>query len=695
MSNKNNPVSINTEQQLGFITINYPPVNALGYRVRRNLLDAIETLEDDNECKIIIIQCVGKTFIAGADIKEFGKAAVEPFLPDVVNRIEASKKPVVASLFGTVLGGGLEVALACHYRLALSSTKVGFPEVNLGLIPGAGGTQRLMRLTGISKAVEMICSGKHYPVTKLQDFGLFDAIFTTGSDEHLTTLQQQTMGFCKQLIANNALQVNAVGSRSVNTDNVDWHAAKESVINNARGRIAPVVAFEVIQQTRDKTIHEGMAIEREAFLQSLGSEQSMALRYAFAAEKKAVKPSVDSTALDVTDVGVIGGGTMGVGIAVNFLNAGFRVRLIEQTESAAETAYERVNKLITASVKKGRITSEVAASRLGALASGTDKKSLANCQLVVEAVFEDIEIKKTLFAELEASCNGSTIFASNTSYLDINEMAQASKRPGKVIGMHFFSPAHIMKLLEVVEADKTADTTLATVMKVGKKLGKIPVVVKVCFGFAGNRTYSRYGREIQQILLEGASVAQIDGALTRWGMAMGPLAVQDLSGIDIGYNARKSRPVPADDPGYFQPASLMVEHGRLGRKTQAGFYRYDEAGNAFPDSVVDEIIADKALQMGISQQQFSDEEIVDRALLALISEGLALFSEGIVQRLSDIDAIWLNGYGFPRYRGGPMFQAQQMGIEKLVSKMETLQQQYGKTVWPDLDYELIIQVLGD
>jgi len=684
---KPSPVTFVVNDCVGVITIDYPPVNALGQAVRLGLVEAVEALETDEFCKVIIIQCVGRTFIAGADIKEFGSPPLEPFLPDVVNRIEDCTKPVIASLFGTSLGGGLEVALACHYRVALATSKVGLPEVNLGLIPGAGGTQRLMRLVGVESALDMITSGKHLVASELQDSGFFDALFSLQSDHAVTELQQLTLTFARQLIANDHLVVDAVGKRSVEASNFDWDLAKQAVKKKARGRIAPLVALDVLQRTWHKPIEQGMAVEREAFIKLLASDQSAALRHAFAAEKKAGKSPIKAKALAVKQVGIIGGGTMGAGIATAFLSKGYFVILIEQTAEAAKAAYERIHNNITNNVKRGRMTAEQASRCMSSLSTGSDKQSLVKCELIIEAIFEDMAVKKALFAELDTICPSSIIFATNTSYLDINEIATATQHPERVIGMHFFSPANIMKLLEVVQADKSSEQALATAMEVGKKLGKVSVLVNVCFGFAGNRMYSRYGREIQQMLLEGAKVEQIDAAMTSWGMAMGPLAVQDLSGIDIGYKARNSRDFPEHDPGYFKPAAAMVENGRLGRKTKAGFYRYDESGKAQVDPAVGQLIKEKSIALAIKQHNFSDEEIVTRALFALISEGLQLFNDGIVQRLSDIDVIWLHGYGFPRYRGGPMFQAQQLGSEKVQQQMLKFQQQFGMAIWPDVNYE--------
>ncbi|MFT5451838.1 MAG: 3-hydroxyacyl-CoA dehydrogenase, partial [Enterobacterales bacterium] len=367
---------------------------------------------------------------------------------------------------------------------------------------------------------------------------------------------------------------------------------------------------------------------------------------------------------------------------------GYSVVLIEQTEDACKAAYDRIQANFDNNVKKGRMSQEVASGCMSYLATSSDKNTLTNCDLIIEAIFEDIDVKKALFAELDNICSNDCIFATNTSYLDINDIASATKHPERVIGMHFFSPANIMKLLEVVQADKSSPEALATAMQVGKKLGKVSVLVNVCFGFAGNRMYSRYGREIQQMLLEGAKVEQIDSAMTKWGMAMGPLAVQDLSGIDIGYKARNSKPFPEHDPGYFKAASAMVENGRLGRKTDLGFYRYDDNGKAQTDPIVAALITEKSTELSIEQRSFSDEEIVNRALFALISEGLQLFKDGIVQRLSDIDVIWLHGYGFPRYRGGPMFQAQLIGVDALTEQMTQYQQQFGTAIWPDVKYDI-------
>ncbi len=677
-----NIVAISLNQNIGIISINYPPVNALSQVVRQGLMDGIETLETDSQVKAIIIRCEQRTFIAGADIKEFGKPPLQPHLPDVVNRIEACTKPVIASMFGTTLGGGFEVALACHYRVAVASAKVGLPEVNLGLIPGAGGTQRLPRIVGCKKALEMTTSGKHYSVQAFKDYPLFDAIFD--QDE---SLDQLSIKFAEQLIEN---------SKSARTkpakmidDVEDWDSQLSSISKKARGKDAPVVAAELIKQTRDVSVIEGMKIERSEFVKLRDSEQSAALRYAFAVERTAAKTNFSAQPLEVKQVGIIGGGTMGSGIATAFLDSGFEVILIEQNAEALDAGVARIEKNFASNVKRGRMTSEAAEAKLSKIQASTDYQSLSHSDMVIEAVFEKMSVKKEIFSKLSSVCKDECILATNTSYLDINEIATSVERPEQVIGMHFFSPANIMKLLEVVQAEHSSEQALVTAMSVAKKLKKISVLVGVCFGFAGNRMYTRYGREVQQMLLEGASVVQVDKALTTWGMAMGPLAVADMSGIDIGVNARNSQPFPEHDPGYFRPSVLMFEQNRFGRKTGAGYYLYDQNNGATEDPLVADIIKTEAQKLNITQTTFTDEEIVQRCLLALISEGAQLLQDGIVQRLSDIDVIWLHGYGFPRHKGGPMFQAQQMGKGRLQASLEAIRVKAGEAIWPEVELDFL------
>jgi len=676
------PVIFKNEGSIGLIEINYPPVNALSQSVRQGIVDGLEKFESDVSINAIIIACVGKTFIAGADIKEFGNPPLEPHLPDVVNRIEASSKPVIASLYGTMLGGGFEVALACHYRIAMASAKFGLPEVNLGLIPGAGGTQRLPRMVGAQKAIEMITSGKHYSVKEFLETDLFDQVV----DEDL---EQATISFVNSMMDKGELNADPIGEKKILNDVNDWEQVLEKITKKARGKDAPVVAVNVIKQTLNCDILQGMKIEREAFVKLRDSEQSAALRFVFGAERLAAKTGIEEQPLVVKKVGIIGGGTMGSGIATAFLSSNFEVILIEQHHEALDAGKKRIESNFSSNIKRGRMAQTQVDSYLSKLSLEINYQSLSDCDLVVEAVFENMNVKKEIFSKLDSICKPSCILATNTSYLDIDEIASVISRPEQMVGMHFFSPANIMKLLEIVKANKSSDQAIVTAMTVAKKLKKISVLVGVCFGFAGNRMYTRYGREVQQMLLEGASVQQIDQALTGWGMAMGPLAVADMSGIDIGYHARSSQPFPEYDIGYFKPSELMYKKGRYGRKTGSGYYHYDESGKAKVDTSVDELILNQAQELNIIKRSFSDEDIVQRALYALISEGLQLLEDGIVQRASDIDVIWLHGYGFPRHKGGPMFQAKIIGKEKLASEFERLRAIEGTAIWPEVDFELI------
>ncbi len=678
------PVSFQTVNNIGIINIDYPPVNALSQSVRQGLVDGIVQFEQDESIDAIIIRCEKRTFIAGADIKEFAQAPLEPHLPDVVNRIEASKKPVIASLFGTSLGGGFEVALACHFRVALESAKVGLPEVNLGLIPGAGGTQRLPRIVGITKALQMITSGKHYSVKDFSKSKLFDQFFSANEN-----LNESTIKFVKNRLTNDSLKISRVGEQTMIDDVDDWQQTLDKIRKRSRGKDAPNVAARILLDTRSQTILDGMAVERKEFIKLKESEQSEALRFAFAAERQASKTDFNANPLPIKSVGVIGGGTMGSGIATAFLSAGFNIILIEQNEPALTLGKQRIESNFSANVKRDRMTQTQIEGYLDSLTTSVDYQSLSHCDLVIEAVFENMEVKKTIFKQFDQVCKSDCILATNTSYLDIDEIASAVRDPSRVIGMHFFSPANIMKLLEVVQAKASSEQALVTAMSIAKKLNKISVLVGVCFGFAGNRMYTRYGREVQQMLLEGASVSQVDNALTNWGMAMGPLAVADMSGLDIGYHARSSQPFPEYDKGYFKPAELMYLKKRYGRKTGAGYYQYNDVGKAISDPMVDELIAKEAKQLAIAPIEFCDELIVNRALYALISEGLQLLADGIVKRASDIDVIWLHGYGFPRHKGGPMFQAKQMGRDKLELELDQLRSIEGDKIWPKVDMALI------
>jgi len=580
------PVRYELQDNIGIITVDNPPVNALSHAVRQGLLDAITAAGSDSSEAVVII-CDGRTFIAGADIKEFGKPFKEPGLPDLLNTIEACEKPVIAAIHGTALGGGFETALAAHYRCAVPSAKVGLPEVKLGLLPGAGGTQRTPRLAGVKASLDLFISGAPIKAAQAKSIGLIDKI-------------------------------------------VD---------------------------------DEGQAVERRLFMECMQSPQSAGMRHIFFAERQASKIeglSKDTPRRPVDSVGVIGGGTMGGGIAMSFANAGIRVTMIEISDEALQRGLSIVERNYAGSVKRGKISEEKATACRGLISGSTDYAALAEVDMVIEAVFEDPDLKKKIFKQLDAVCKPGAILATNTSYQDVDAIAAVTARPEDVLGMHFFSPAHIMKLLEVVRGEKTADDVLATVMALAKKIRKVAVVSGVCYGFIGNRMLGPYGETTQLLLLEGASPQQVDSAMENWGMAMGPLRVFDLAGLDVGYKAREAlSDEQKGDPKTYRVPDLLVEAGRLGQKSGSGFYAYDENRRPTPDPVVEEMILKAAEELGIERREICDDEIVDRLISALVDEGRKILEEGIAQRSSDIDVVYIYGYGFPVSRGGPMFYADQ------------------------------------
>ena len=680
------PVKLFKHGAIAVISIDNPPVNALSQTVRRGIANCLRDAEIDEDVSAIVLACQGRTFIAGADISEFGKPPLEPHLPEVLQNLDQCKKPVVAALFGTALGGGFELALSCHYRVGITGTKVGLPEVTLGLIPGAGGTQLLPRIAGVETALEMITSGKLVTVDRLLELKIIDQLVEGD-------LLENAISYAKSMVDKGQ------GARPVSQIVIDKsanHAAlfdewRAKMARTARGQIAPQHCITSIENAVRLPFPEGLKKEREMFLECRSSSQSRAMRHAFFAERQSSKPTGinnDVAALAIHSVGVIGAGTMGGGIAMCFSSAGIPVTILEMGEGNLQRGLDGIRSRYQKNVTSGRISQQQCDSFVGNIQGTCDYKDLANVDLVVEAAFEDMAIKHQIFARLDEACKPETILATNTSYLDVDEIARATNRPNKVLGMHFFSPANIMKLLEVVRAEKTDEQTLITGMAIGKLIGKTTVSVGVCYGFVGNRMYSCYGREAQMLLLEGATPEQIDHAMKIWGMAMGPLAVNDLSGIDIAYKARRENPNLPDDPCYFKAADLMVESGRLGQKTGAGFYRYEqESGNKVVDQDVLNIIRTEAEKLGIRQrvglngEGISDEEIQNRLILALINEGARILEEGIVTRASDIDVIWINGYGFPRFRGGPMCYADEVGLQNVVHRINQFRQQFGDRYW--------------
>ena len=645
------PVNYTLTDEIGVITVDNPPVNALSHAVRQGLMDALD-LADNDDSRVILIICGGRTFIAGADISEFGKPMQEPMLPDIVNRIEGTTKPVVAAIHGTALGGGFEVALSTHYRCAVASAKVGLPEVKLGLLPGAGGTQRTPRLAGVEAALELMTSGAPIAAAKAQALGLVDKIIDGD-------LEQGAIAWARELLAADARPRRTSEQAVPEYEAGVFDGARKLLHKRARGQVAPQAIVDCVEAAATLPFEDGLKVERENFLRLMSGGQSAALRHFFFAERQAAR--VDGLADDtptrpVKSVGIIGGGTMGGGIAMSFANAGIPVTLIEISDDALGRGLSIIDRNYAGSVKRGKLSEEKAAACRALISGSTDYAALAEVDLVIEAVFEDPGLKKSIFKKLDGVCKSGAILATNTSYQDVDAIAAATSRPEDVVGMHFFSPAHIMKLLEVVRGERTADDVLATSMRLAKRIRKVPVVSGVCYGFIGNRMLQPYGQQSQLLLLEGATPEQVDGAMENWGMAMGPLRVFDLAGLDVGYKARQAlSDDEKGDPATYRVPDLLVEAGRLGQKSGAGFYTYDDNRRPTPDPVVHEVIKNAAAELNIERRAISDEEIVNRLIGALVDEGRKILEEGIAQRSSDIDVVYVYGYGFPAWRGGPMF----------------------------------------
>ena len=663
---------------IGVISVDNPPVNALSQPVRQGLLDAISAAQTDSSEAVVIV-CEGRTFIAGADITEFGKPAVEPFLPDLLNTIEDSRKPVVAAIHGTALGGGLETALSAHYRCAVASAKVGLPEVKLGLLPGAGGTQRVPRLAGVQAALDLITTGNPIGAERALELGLVDKIVDGD-------LRREAIAWARELIKQGAARRKSSEQPVPEFDAAVFEGYRAALAKRARGQIAPQHIVSCVEAATKHPFEEGLKVERDLFLECMQGSQSAALRHLFFAERQAAKIEDlprDTPQRPIDSVGIIGGGTMGGGIAMSFANAGIPVTLIEINDDALARGLSIVEKNYAASVKRGKLTEDRATKCRALITGSTDYASLAKADLVIEAVFEDPELKESIFVRLDAQCKPGAILATNTSYQDVNKIAAATKRPEDVIGLHFFSPANIMKLLEVVRAEKTADDVLATCMALAKRIRKVPVVSGVCYGFIGNRMLQPYFREAQLCLIEGATPEQVDNAMEEWGMAMGPIRVADLAGIDVGYKARQAlSESERGDPRAYRVADVLAEMGRLGQKSGAGFYRYDPGTRKHTnDPAVLEIIEREAAAFDIERRAIPDDEIVDRLVFALVNEGMRIIEEGIAQRPGDIDIVYIYGYGFPASRGGPMHYADAVGLKRVYERVLEFSERFGAEAW--------------
>lgn len=679
----NDVTDLSVEGDIAVLTLNSPPVNALSAGVRDGIYNGIEKAIADDAVKGIVLICEGRTFIAGADITEFGGAAKGASLFEAQSMIENSSKPVIAAIHGTALGGGLEVALTCHYRIGVPSAKCGLPEVNLGLLPGAGGTQRLPRIVGVEKALEFMTSGVHVPATDCLEIGLLDAMAEEGN------LRGDAIAYAIKIVADNA------PLKKVRDSNEKVEAARgkpeifanfrKSIARKTRGFEAPDAIIRCIEAAVDLPFDEGLKVEQSEFRVLVTGEQSAAQRYNFFGERQTWKiPDVpkDTPRIPVKKVGIIGAGTMGGGIAMNYASAGYDVTIVEQKQEALDRGLGVVRTNYERSAGRGRFTMEEAEARIARITGTLNIEDLADCDMVVEAVFENMEIKKSIFKDLDRIVKQGAILATNTSGLNIDEIASVTKRPEFVIGMHFFSPANVMRLVEVVRADHTSKEVINTTMQISKEIGKIASLVGVCPGFVGNRILGRRQAMAQRLVFEGTMPWDVDRVLFGFGFPMGPFAMSDLAGLDIGWNKETSKGETIRD--------ALCELDRRGQKTSAGYYDYDENRVASPSPVTEKIINDFVAKSGINKRSYTDEEILQRCLFPMINEGAKLLEEGMAIRSSDIDIVWCNGYGWPVYRGGPMFYGDLVGLDKVLAGMKELEAEHGAEFKPSALLEKLV-----
>ena len=668
-------VETENEGEIAVIRMHNPPVNALGHALRVSLQQAFAAANADAAVKAIVLTGSGKFFSAGADISEFKSQMKEPFLPQLIDAIEAGKKPVIAALNGTALGGGLELALGCHYRVASKDVRqLGLPEIKLGIIPGAGGTQRLPRAIGVEPALQLITTGNFIDAEKAAAIGLIDKLAEA-------ELLAEAIAFARQQAGKPPRRIGEKKLDKATFPPELFAKARAAVGRHPSGPLAATAAIDAVAAATELAITEGSARERALFREVGASPYARALQYAFFAERQAANlPGIgaDTKLRDIQAVGILGAGTMGTGITLAFLNAGFPVTLVETTREALDKGVARIQDTLSANAKRGRITAAQAADRFAKLTPSLEMADLGKADLIIEAVFENMELKKEVFAKLDKIAKSGAIIATNTSTLDVDEIAAETKRPQDVVGLHFFSPANIMRLLEIVRAEKTANDVMATSMAIAKRIGKVGVQAGVCDGFVGNRMLAAYGGEVQAMNLEGAMPQEIDGALEGWGMAMGPLAVSDLAGLDVGYRIRKGRKLTGEAAQNARIPDKIVEMGRHGQKTGAGYYKYDENRKRIVDPEIEALIRAEAEALQIKQRQIPADEIVERSLLRLANEGAKILEEGIALRASDIDTMYLNGYGFPAWRGGPMWQVDNViGMQRAAERIKAYEAKYG------------------
>ena len=673
-------VKVETRGSIAVITIDSPPVNALGAAVRRGIVDAVERASADAAVAALVLTGNGRCFSGGADIREFGQTPVAPTLRDVIDRIEDSPKPVVAAVHGVAYGGGFELALGCHLRIAAPSARFALPEVTLGLIPGAGGTQRLPRLIGAERALGVILTGTPVDAEEALSLGIVDEV----ADGDLVNA---AVASAEAHLKDGSAPGKTRDLRAPSPPDGFFDAHRKKIERRARGLIAPGYCIDSVENAVTLSFAEGMKKERAYFVECRDSDQSKAQRHVFFAEREANKiPGVpkDTAVLPIKTAAVVGCGTMGGGIAMNFANAGIPVRVLETDREALEKGFGIIAKNYASTVKKGRLSDADMETRLDLIEGTTDIADLAEADIVIEAVFEDMDIKREVFGRLDKACKANAILATNTSTLDVDEIAAATGRPDKIIGTHFFSPANVMKLMENVRGAETSPETIATVMKLSKTIGKVGVLVGICDGFVGNRMYHHYTRQAQFLLEEGALPEQVDKVIFDFGFAMGPFAVGDVAGLDIGWHIRqrraKTRP---KDERYSPIADRICERGRFGQKTGAGWYKYEKGSRKpIPDPEIEKIIIGVSDELGFERREVGDDEIRERCLYALINEGVKILEEGLALRPGDIDVIWIYGYGFPVHRGGPMFTADRVGVKTVYEALSRLYDIHGELLKP-------------